>query len=170
MSADPEKARASARDWHLDRSYASYAEMARAEASRADGIDFVMITTPNHLHFPVAKAFLEQGIHVVLDKPMTLNLAEARDLVDLVERSKLIFALTHTYTGYPMVRYARHLVQEGKLGEIRKVLVEYVQDWLMKPEEQAGNKQRSGELIPPVPAWLVASEILGLMRPICWSM
>jgi len=141
MSADPQKAAASASAWYLDRSYESYEEMARAEAGRADGIDFVMITTPNHLHFPVAKAFLEQGIHVVLDKPMTLNLAEAQELVGLVERSKLVFALTHTYTGYPMVRHARELVQRGALGEIRKVLVEYVQDWLMTPEEQTGNKQ-----------------------------
>lgn len=141
MSSDPQRAADSARAWYLERSYASFEEMARAEASRADGIDFVMITTPNHLHFPVAKAFLEQGIHVVLDKPMTFDLAEARELVGIVERSKLVFALTHTYTGYPMVRHARELVRRGELGEVRKVLVEYVQDWLMNPEEQTGNKQ-----------------------------
>ncbi len=141
LSSDPQKAEASARDWYLDRSYASYEAMARAEASRPDGIDFVIIATPNHLHFPVAKAFLTQGIHVVLDKPMTFDLAEARELVGLVEQSKLIFALTHTYTGYPMVRYARELVQQGKLGTIRKILVEYVQDWLTTPVEQTGNKQ-----------------------------
>src|SRR5215469_14235029 len=115
--------------------------MAAAEAVRADGIDFVMVATPNHLHYPVAKAFLEQGIHVVSDKPMTFNLEEARELVKLVEDSKLIYALTHTYTGYPMVRQARELVRQGELGEIRKVLVEYVQDWLTTPEEATGNKQ-----------------------------
>ncbi|HET8845628.1 MAG TPA: Gfo/Idh/MocA family oxidoreductase, partial [Ktedonobacteraceae bacterium] len=122
--------------------------MASAEARREDGIDFVIITTPNHLHFPVAKAFLEQGIHVVLDKPMTFNLEEAQELVRLVEQSKLVFALTHTYTGYPMVRHARELVQQGELGEIRKVLVEYIQDWLVNAEEQTGNKQAAWRTDP----------------------
>jgi predicted dehydrogenase len=141
MSSDPQRAAASARAWYLERSYDSYEQMAREEASRADGIDFVIIATPNHLHFPVARAFLEQGIHVVSDKPMTFNLEEARELVQLVERSKLVYALTHTYTGYPTVRHARALVQQGELGEIRKVLVEYIQEWLMNPEEAHGNKQ-----------------------------
>ena len=141
MSSDPQRAEASARDWYLERSYASYEEMARAEASRDDGIDFVIIATPNHLHFPVARAFLEQGIHVVSDKPMTFDLEEARALVQLVEQSKLVYALTHTYTGYPTVRHARAMARQGELGEIRKVLVEYVQEWLMNPEETRGNKQ-----------------------------
>ena len=141
MSADPQRAEASARAWLLDRSYASYEEMARAEAARADGIDFVMITTPNHLHFPMAQAFLAQGIHVVSDKPMTFNLEEAEQLVQLVERSKLVYALTHSYTGYPTVLQARAMVRSGELGEIRKVLVEYIQGWLAQPEEQSGNKQ-----------------------------
>lgn len=141
MSADPQRAAASASAWYLERSYESFEEMARAEAGRVDGIDFVMITTPNHLHFPVARAFLAQGIHVVSDKPMTFNLEEAQELVKLVESSKLVYALTHTYTGYPMVRQARELVRTGELGEIRKVLVEYIQDWLMTPQETTGNKQ-----------------------------
>jgi len=141
MSSDQERAAASARAWYLERSYGDFAEMARAEAARADGIDVVMITTPNHLHFPMARAFLEQGIHVVSDKPMTFDLAEAQELVSIVDSRKLVYALTHTYTGYPMVRHARELVRQGALGEIRKVLVEYLQDWLMAPEEQTGNKQ-----------------------------
>lgn len=141
MSSDPQRAAASARAWYLQRSYNSFQEMAAAEAARPDGIDFVMVTTPNHLHYPVARAFLEQGIHVVCDKPMTFNLAEAQELVRLVEQTKLVFALTHNYTGYPAVRQARQLVQEGAVGTIRKVLVEYVQDWLMEPQERRGNKQ-----------------------------
>src|SRR6202165_1328145 len=141
MSADPQRAAASAKAWYLQRSYASYEEMAEAEAGRPDGIDFVMVTTPNHLHYPVARAFLEHGIHVVCDKPMTFDMAEAQELAQLVERTKLVFALTHNYTGYPAVRHARSLVQQGAIGTIRKVLVEYVQDWLMEPQEHKGNKQ-----------------------------
>jgi predicted dehydrogenase len=148
MSSDPARAEASARAWYLPRSYGSFAEMAKAEASRPDGIDFVMITTPNHMHFPVAKAFLEQGIHVVSDKPMTFSLEEAQELVTLVERSKLVYALTHNYTGYPAVRQARQMVHNGELGEIRKVLAEYIQDWLMEPQEKAGNKQASWRTDP----------------------
>lgn len=141
MSSDPQRAAESARAWYLKRSYESFEEMARAEVGLEDGIDFVMVTVPNHLHYPVARAFLEQGIHVVCDKPMTFNLEEAQALVNLVEQKKLIFALTHTYTGYPTVRHARQLVQSGALGEVRKALVAYVQDWLMEPVEQSGNKQ-----------------------------
>jgi len=141
MSSDPQRAQASADAWYLPRSYASFEEMARAEAARPDGIDLVMVTTPNHLHARVARAFLEQGIHVVCDKPMTLTLDEARELVALVEKSGLVFALTHNYTGYPAVRQARAMVHQGELGEIRKVLVEYIQDWLMEPLEESGNKQ-----------------------------
>jgi predicted dehydrogenase len=141
MSADPATAQASAEAWFLDRSYGSYADMARAEAARADGIDFVIVATPNHMHFPVAKAFLEAGIHVICDKPLAFTVDEARALVALVERGKPLFALTHNYTGYPAVREARALVRAGKLGELRKVLVEYNQDWLMEPLERQGNKQ-----------------------------
>lgn len=148
MSADPQRAAASARAWYLPRSYASYQEMAATEAGLADGIDFVMITVPNHLHYPVARAFLEQGIHVVCDKPMTFSLEEARELVKLVEEKHVVFALTHNYTGYPAVRHARHLVSSGALGSIRKVLVEYLQGWLMEPEEQSGNKQAAWRTDP----------------------
>jgi len=141
MSADLQKAREAAAAWFLPRSYESYTHMAEAEAARPDPIDFVIIATPNHLHFPVAKEFLERGFHVVCDKPMTFTLDEARELVRLVERTQAVFALTHTYTGYPLVRQARELVRQGAIGEVRKVLVEYVQDWLMEPIEQRGNKQ-----------------------------
>lgn len=141
MSANPERAAASAKAWFLPRSYASFEEMAEREASLPDGIDFVMVTTPNHLHYPVARAFLEHGIHVVCDKPVTFTLAEAEALVQLVEQKKLVFALTHNYTGYPLVRHARQMVRQGELGTIRKVLVEYVQGWLTEPQERSGNKQ-----------------------------
>src|SRR5205085_822357 len=118
MSTDPQRAAASAKAWYLERSYDNFEEMAKAEAGRPDGIDFVIIATPNHMHFPVAKAFLEQGIHVVSDKPMTFSLEEAQELVKLVEHSNLIYALTHNYTGYPAVRQARSMVRQGELGEI----------------------------------------------------
>lgn len=148
MSTDPQRAIASAKAWYLERSYADFEEMAKVEAKRADGIDFVMITTPNHMHFPVAKAFLEQGIHVVSDKPMTFSLEEAQELVKIVESSNLVYALTHNYTGYPAVRQARYMVQQGELGNIRKVLVEYIQDWLMTAQEKTGNKQAAWRTDP----------------------
>ncbi|MDQ2885149.1 MAG: Gfo/Idh/MocA family oxidoreductase [Chloroflexota bacterium] len=148
MATDPQRARESAEAWYLKRSYDTFEEMAEAESKLPDGIDLVSIATPNHVHFSVAKAFLEHGIHVVCDKPMAFNLEQAQELVQLVEKSNLVFALTHNYTGYPTVRQARHMVQQGELGEIRKVLVEYVQDWLMQPEEKSGNKQASWRTDP----------------------
>lgn len=141
MSSNAERARASAEAWYLKHSYASFEEMARTEVSQSDGIDLVIVATPNHMHYPVARAFLEQGIHVICDKPVTFSLEEARELVALVERSGRVFALTHNYTGYPAVRHARELVRRGEIGQIRKVLVEYLQDWLMEPLERSGNKQ-----------------------------
>jgi len=141
MSSDAVKAQRSADAWYLDRSYDSYTKMAEEEAKRTDGIDFVIIATPNHLHFPVAKAFLDAGIHVICDKPMTFTLEEAERLVEIVESKHLVFALTHTYTGYPAVRQARAMVQRGLIGSVRKVLVEYNQDWLMEPLEKQGHKQ-----------------------------
>ena len=141
MSADPRNARESAAAWFLERSYDSYGQMAREESAREDGIDFVIIATPNNLHFPVAKAFLDAGIHVICDKPLAFTVQEALRLVDIVERGRLLFALTHNYTGYPAVRQARAIVRQGQLGVLRKVLVEYHQDWLMEPLERSGNKQ-----------------------------
>jgi predicted dehydrogenase len=141
MSSRPEIARASAAAWFLERAYTSYEDMARAESADANGIDFVIITTPNHLHYPVARAFLEADIHVICDKPLALTVAEGEELVRLVEAGTRLFALTHNYTGYPAVREARALVHGGQLGELRKVLVEYSQDWLMEPLERGGNRQ-----------------------------
>jgi predicted dehydrogenase len=141
MSSDPATARESAAEWHLDRSYDLYEDMAVAEAGHSDGIDFVIIATPNHLHLPVARAFLDAGIHVICDKPLTATLEEAEALARVAGESDCLFALTHTYTGYPMVRQAREMVRSGAIGELRKVQVEYNQDWLREPLEQQGNKQ-----------------------------
>ena len=141
LSSHPQTARDSAADWLLERAYGSYAEMAAAEAADANGIDFVIIATPNDLHYPVASTFLEAGIHVICDKPLALTVAEGEELARLVEGGNTLFALTHSYTGYPAVREARERVHSGLLGNIRKVMVEYTQDWLMEPLEQHGNKQ-----------------------------
>ncbi len=148
MSADPETARASAAAWQLDRCYDCYAAMAEGEAALEDGIDFVIVATPNHLHLPVAKAFLEAGIHVVCDKPLAASLDEAQAMRELVAASGRLFALTHTYSGYPMVREAKEFVASGRLGELRKVQVEYNQDWLMAPLERQGNKQAEWRMDP----------------------
>jgi predicted dehydrogenase len=141
LSSDAQRARESAQAWYLKRSYSDFVQMATTEADLPDGIDLVIVATPNHLHYPVARAFLEQGIHVVCEKPLTFSLAQAQDLVALVERSGCVFALTHNYSAYPAVRHACTLVSRGELGEIRKVLVEYLQDWLMEPLERSGNRQ-----------------------------
>ena len=143
LSSDPARARASASELGLDadRSYGSFEEMAKAEARRADGIEAVAIVTPNHLHYPAARAFLEAGIHVICDKPLTSTLADAKRLAALAERSGRVFVLTHNYTGYPMVRQAREMVEKGQLGEIRLVQAEYPQDWLTVKAEAAGSKQ-----------------------------
>ena len=143
LSADPEKSRASAADLGLpaERAYGSFAEMAAAEAEREDGIDVVAIVTPNHLHYAPARAFLEAGIHVICDKPLTSTLEDAEALQALVESSGLVFGLTHNYTGYPLVRQAREMVAEGALGPIRLVQAEYVQDWLSTRLEDTGQKQ-----------------------------
>jgi predicted dehydrogenase len=148
MSSDAHLARESAADWFLERAYDSYAEMAAAESADANGIDFVIIATPNDLHFPVARAFLEADIHVVCDKPLALTVAEGEELVRLVEAGSTLFALTHVYTGYPAVRQAREMVRAGRLGEIRLCLVEYTQDWLMEPLESRGNKQAAWRTDP----------------------
>ena len=141
LSSTPDKSARSAAALGLDRSYPDFASMAREEAARPDGIEAVSIVTPNHLHAAAAHAFLEAGIHVVCDKPMTTTLEEARALADHARRSGLVFALTHNYTGYPMVRQARDMVRAGKLGTLRVVQVEYAQDWLAEPFEDTGNKQ-----------------------------
>jgi len=152
LSSDPEKAKASGRDWYLPeaRNYGSYREMAEKESKLPSGerIDFVSIVTPNYMHFPVAKTFLEAGFNVVLDKPMVLSSDEARQLMALVEKTGAVFALTHNYTGYPMVKQARHMVQTGKLGKIQKVVVEYPQGWLLTKLEDTGQKQAAWRTDP----------------------
>ena len=145
FSSSAEKSRAMGEKLQLDQSrvYGSFAEMAEREAAlpKDQRIDFVAVVTPNHLHFPVCKAFIEAGIHVVCDKPLTNTLEEAEELCRLVDKHDVVFGLTHTYTGYPMVKEARHLIREGKLGRLRKVVVEYPQGWLSQPIEQEGAKQ-----------------------------
>lgn len=151
LSSDPQRARESALELgiEIDRAYADWREMARAEAMREDGIDAVAIVTPNHLHAPVATAFLEAGIHVICDKPLAVSLGEGEALAKLAREKRKLFALTHVYSGYPLVRHARALVEDGALGEIRIVQVEYAQDWLAEPVEAGGaNRQAAWRTDP----------------------
>lgn len=150
LASDPERAKASGADLGLpaDRAYGSYAEMFAAEKARPDGIEAVAIVTPNDTHFPVAKAALEAGLHVICDKPLTTNIADARALQELVEKSGKVFVLTHNYTGYPMIRHARAMVARGDLGKIRVVQAEYPQDWLATPLETTGQKQAAWRTDP----------------------
>ena len=152
FSSDPERSRASGADLYLpaNRVYGDFREMMAAEAKLPAGerMDFVSIVTPNNVHFPVAKAALEAGFHVLSDKPMTFDLAEAKELAALVERTGLQFGLTHNYTGYPMVKEARHLVRSGAIGAVRKVVVEYPQGWLASLIESEGQKQASWRTDP----------------------
>lgn len=141
LSSDPEKSLAAAEELRIPRAYASFAEMAQEEARRSDCIDVVAIVTPNHIHHSAAKAFLEAGIHVICDKPLTTTLQNALDLSETVKRTGLIFGLTHTYVGYPLVRQAREMVLAGALGAVRMVQVEYAQDWLSTPLEATDSKQ-----------------------------
>ena len=152
FSSDAAKSKASGKDLFLaeDRCYGSFEEMFKCERALPPDqrMDFVSIVTPNFMHFPVARAALEAGFHVVCDKPMTLDLAEARQLEEAVRKSGLLFGLTHNYTGYPLVKEARVLVRAGKLGKIRKVVVEYPQGWLGTALEQSGQKQASWRTDP----------------------
>jgi predicted dehydrogenase len=150
LSSDPARANVSAAELHIEpgRSYAGFEDMAAREAERPDGIEVVAIVTPNHLHFAPAQAFLAHGIHVICDKPLTHRLEDAVTLASTVERSGLIFALTHNYTGYPLVRQARDMVASGALGSIRVVQVEYPQDWLTTAVEETGQKQAAWRTDP----------------------
>ncbi len=143
LSSTPEKAKRSGEALGLDpaRIYSDYIEMARKEARRKDGIEAVSIVTPNHMHAPVAAAFLKAGIHVICDKPLTTTLKDALKLQKRAQKSGLVFAVTHNYTGYPMVRHARAMIAAGQLGDIRLVQVEYAQDWLTTKLEDSGQKQ-----------------------------
>jgi predicted dehydrogenase len=148
LSSNPEKARSYAAELGIARAYDSFHEMAVAESSHPEGIDVVAIVTPNDLHYPIAKAFLEAGIHVMCDKPMTTSLKDAELLAAEVERSGLIFALTHTYSGYPVVRQIRDIVLSGGIGDVRMVNVEYVQGWLATAVEKSGSKQAAWRTDP----------------------
>lgn len=150
LSSDPDRAAASAAELGIEaeRSYVSYNEMAVAEAARADGIDAVAIVTPNHLHAGPAIAFLQAGIHVICDKPLTATAAQAEELARVARSSAAQFFLTHNYTGYPLIRQAREMVARGDLGRIRVVQAEYAQDWLAEPVEKTGNKQASWRTDP----------------------
>ena len=143
LSSTPEKSRRSGAALNLDqaRIYDDFASMAKAEAARPDGIEAVSIVTPNHMHKAPILAFLKAGIDVICDKPLTISLDDALEIEDAVKASKLVFALTHNYSAYPLVRQARAMVQAGELGTLRLVHVEYPQDWLCTPQETSGNKQ-----------------------------
>jgi predicted dehydrogenase len=143
FSQSAESSRAAGASYHIDpaRAYADYRQMFEAEHKRADGIDFVAIVTPNHLHLPVALAAFEAGIPVMSDKPATASYEEALQLEGVIGRAGLPYGLTHTYAGYQMVREARAMCAAGQLGTIRKVAVEYFQGWLSGPLEKTGHKQ-----------------------------
>ena len=143
LSSDPQRAAASALDIGIDadRSYESFEDMAVMEADREDGIEVATIVTPNHLHYCAASAMLRAGIHVICDKPLTATLAQAEELAELANKSGLLFAVTYNYSAYPMVRLARQLVAQGRLGDIRIVQVEYPQDWLATNIEDDDQKQ-----------------------------
>src|SRR3954452_15281939 len=143
LSASPDKAMRSAASIGLrsDRSYPDFQTMAQVEAARPDAIEAVAIVTPNHMHAPVAEAFLETGVHIICDKPLTASLEEARRLRDKARATRSIFAVTYNYSGYPLVRHARAMVQAGELGPIRIIQVEYAQDGLAEPLEATGQKQ-----------------------------
>jgi predicted dehydrogenase len=152
FSQDFEKTKKTGAELYLDpkRCYSTYAEMAKAEAKLpADKrIDFVSVVTPNKSHFEICEAFLKAGFHVVCDKPVTYTLDEANKLAKLVEKSKLVFAVTHNYTGHPLVRHARELFRSGEMGKVHKVIVEYLQEFLMVPHEKLGQKQAAWRVDP----------------------
>ena len=145
LSSTPEKGRTSGREIGIadDRNYGSWQELLETEAARPEGnrIDAVSIVTPNHVHYPVAKAAVEAGFHVICDKPLVIDSDQANDLIAAVERAGVVFGVTYNYTGYPMVKQARQMVAQGKLGELRKVVVEYNQGWLATKLEGGDNKQ-----------------------------
>jgi predicted dehydrogenase len=150
LSSDPAKAKASAPDYDIppDRAYGSYKEMAEAEQKRPDPVDFVSVATPNHTHFEIARTFAEAGFNVICDKPLTFDLAQAEELLKVVEKSGVVFAVTHNYTGYPLVRQAREMVLNGELGEINAVRSCYIQGWLRTRLEADNQKQAAWRTDP----------------------
>ena len=152
LSSDPQRARDSAGDYGIapERAYGSYQEMIDGELALAESerVDFISIATPNHTHFEIAKAAVEAGFNVVCDKPLTFDLAQAEELARLVEQHKVVFAVTHNYTGYPLVRQAREMVQSGELGEIQAIRASYIQGWLRTRIELEDQKQASWRTDP----------------------
>jgi predicted dehydrogenase len=152
FSSSPEKSKRTGELLYLEESrvYGTYEEMILKEAAlpKEKRMDFVSIVTPNHMHYAPAALALKHGFHVMIDKPLALSLGEAKELEELVAHSGLLFGLTHTYTGYPMVKQARHMIAMGEFGQIRKVYVEYPQGWLSRPMEQKGNKQAAWRTDP----------------------
>lgn len=152
FSSNPERSKASAVDYDVsdDRAYGSYTEMLEKEKALPEGerIDFVSVTTPNHTHFEIAKAAVEAGFNVVCDKPMTFDLAQAEELATVVDQSDVVFALTHNYTGYPLVRQAREMILGGELGEIQAIRSNYIQGWLRTRLEESDQKQAAWRTDP----------------------
>lgn len=150
FSSDPQRCKESGEQLGIDpaRCYDDFATMAKQEAKKKDGIEAVAIVTPNHLHHGPAKAFLEAGIHVICDKPLTSNFEDAQELQSLVSESEQLFAVTYNYSGYPMVRQAKEMVANGDLGTLRVVQVEYPQDWLSTDIEASGQKQAAWRTDP----------------------
>lgn len=152
LSSSPERSKASAPFYDIkpDRAYGSFEEMIEQELKRPEGdrIDFITVATPNHMHFPVAKVAIENGINVVCDKPVTFNLQQAEELAALIEKHKVVFALTHNYTGYPLVRQAREMILGGELGEIQAVRSQYIQGWLRSRLENEDSKQAAWRTDP----------------------
>jgi predicted dehydrogenase len=152
LSADPAKAKSSAPDYDIkpERAYGSFKEMIAAESKlpESERIDFASIATPNHTHFEIAKAFAEAGFNVMCDKPLTYDLAQAEELAKVVQKTGVVFAVTHNYTGYPMVRQARDMVKAGELGEINAIRAVYVQGWLRRRLERDKQKQASWRTDP----------------------
>jgi predicted dehydrogenase len=146
FSADPAKSKASALDYGVapERAYGNYKEMAVAEKKlpESERIDFVSIATPNHTHFDIAKTFAEAGFNLICDKPLTFDLAQAEELVKIVQRTGVVFGVTHNYTGYPMVRQARAMVQAGEVGQINAIRAFYIQGWLRTRQERGGNLEK----------------------------
>ncbi len=152
LSSDPARAKASAPDYDIraERAYGSVKEMIEGEKKLPDGerVDFVSVATPNHTHFEIAKAFAEAGFNVLCDKPLTFDLAQAEELANVVKKTGVVFAVTHNYTGYPLVRQAREMVKNGELGEINAVRASYIQGWLRTPLEKDNQKQASWRTDP----------------------
>ena len=154
FSSNPEKSLASGKELGIspDRNYKDYLEMVSKESERTDKIDAVAIVTPNHMHHPIAMAFIEKGFHIICDKPLAMNLKECEELVQASVNKDIIFALTHNYTGYPMIRNAKEMCAQGELGNIRLIQAEYAQDWLTEDLENkidsGGNKQASWRTDP----------------------